>query len=324
MIRYLVTGVIAILASITAQGQVVVELLSMPKEIYSLEPVYVLYSIENIGDDPIYLPAERAPERGHGLYIGRNGEPPKPVNWVLDARIYPHTEATMWLAPGERWLFYREIGWKVGLLEGEASIQAVLSSDGPCGDRLRYGRHQFPLKPLHVESVQIGVVMAEVYRCWQGEARSNVWTLKVRRSDSLVDRKAYEYLLADGRLVENHEQGYWSMRWGPMLKEKYPSSHYTFASLAEQSSVYAKKEATDLQPDNPLNPWVMGAVADLVLKRRSRCSTDPPLTFDLNIEELELPDGVRGYLDQQKWYFNNRYCQERQSLQSRSRERRQR
>jgi hypothetical protein len=44
--------------SAAAQSEVRVDVVSMPSEIYSFEPLYVLYSLTNRSSEPVYLPAE--------------------------------------------------------------------------------------------------------------------------------------------------------------------------------------------------------------------------------------------------------------------------
>jgi hypothetical protein len=156
----------------------------------------------------------------------------------------------MWLAPGERWLFYEDIGHHLRTREGEISVQAVMSSDGLCHDQQIYGRRSFPVEPLHVETLQRGAGHHEVYRCRQGESRSSVWNINVRQPTSEVDRLAFEFLLRNRGLIHVEESGAWQLSaFAYRVKEKYPTSHYAYATLAQQTSVYAKREAIDLQPN---------------------------------------------------------------------------
>jgi hypothetical protein len=52
----------------------------------------------------------------------------------------------------------------------------------------------------------------------------------------------------------------------------------------------------------------MGAIARHVLDSRSSCWDKEPLEFDLDVDKLELPEGVHEYLDQYAWYLENRHC----------------
>lgn len=309
MPRRLVPLVLALLAAFSAHAQVAVEILDMPTEIYSFEPVWVLFAVQNTGRSPIYLPAEGAPKHGPGIYIGRNGEKPTPSLGIYGDRLFSHAQNTMWLAPGERWLFYRDAGSRIGVLEGDVSIQAVMSSDGRCGDQVTYGRHNYPLTAeRRLETVRTGVVEADVYRCWQGEARSNERSLHVRKPDAPEDVEARDYLLRERSMVEDRERGTWRLRWASKIDRLYPTSHYTYALLARQSSIYATLEALKLQPENRLNPWLRGALAQRVLEQTSRCSEAPPLKVEVSIEDLEVPAGVRQYLEQHAWYVEHRLC----------------
>lgn len=304
-----VSFVLACLCALSAQAQVSVELINMPTQVYSFEPVYVLFAVENVGRSPVYLPAEGAPYHGPGVYHAPVGQTPTYHLRAIADRVYSHASSTMWLAPGERWLFYRDIGLHLGMLEGEVSVQAVMSSDGRCGgDRIEYGRHSFPLAPLLLETVTVGSHSAEVYRCWEGEARSNIWRLTVKKPTGPVDAAAHDYLIQNRGLHYTAETDTWRLQWVSGVEKKFPGSHYTYAVLVAQTSVYPKKRAVELQPENTLNPWVMGAIARHVLGSRSRCWPHGPLKFDLSIDELELPDGVRDYLEQHEWYLANRHC----------------
>jgi hypothetical protein len=226
---------------------------------------------------------------------------------VTGDRPFSHATKTMWLAPGERWLFYQDVGSKIGVLEGTATIQAVMSSDGRCGDDIRYGRQEFPLARLHLETIQVGVLRSEVYECWRGEVRSNILKVRIHASARPVDRTAHQFLLENGGLVEMDE-GTWILRWGRGVEEKFPDSHYAYAFLARQTSVYAKVKAIALQPDNELNPWLMADIARKVMERRSACAKELPKKIPVDIENFKPPDRVADYLRQHDWWVQHRYC----------------
>jgi hypothetical protein len=282
----------------------------MPAEVYSFEPVYVLYSVENTGASPVYLPAESAPHLGPGVYVAARGETPRPNGIVHGDRAYAHAGESMSLGPGERWLFYEKITRSsLYALEGQFSVQAVMSSSGLCGEKLKYGRHSREMAPsLYLETKKVGVFEKKVYSCWRGETRSNVWTLTVKRPRDSVDGLAHEYLERTGGLKYYPDSGEWRIKQVVSIEEKHPNSHYTYALVAGATSVFAKMRAVALQPDNPLNPWVMGDVARQVLDYRSSCWSHQPREFDLSIEQLELPAGVHAYLEQYAWYLENRHC----------------
>jgi hypothetical protein len=328
----LLIGVHAVLGSAAVCGQVSVEILSAPREVASFGPLYVLYSIENIGTAPVYLPAdEEEPGRGHALHMSRFGEAPaRLIGLPIAERLLPHAERTMWLAPGERWLFYRDIGRHVHVLEGELSIQAVLSSKGLCHAGQEYGRQSFPLEPLYVETVSRGVRVEPVYRCWKGEALSSVWNVTVKQPSTPRDLEVFEYLRERGA-VEHRGEGMWWLQpqFAIRFEERFPTSHYSYAHLVHQSSILPKIRAVELQPDHPMTPWVNGAIARKVLDTRSSCWRHATKPVDFPIDELELPDGVREYLDQYQWYLENRRCpnqleEERQRQEADARRARQR
>jgi hypothetical protein len=325
---------VILLAGTAVEAQVAVEILHMPSEVPSFGPLYVLYAVENSGASPLYLPAEEEmPENGHALFSAPAGEVPRRTeNQLFYDRLFSHAAVNMWLAPGERWLFYRDMSEDLFRLEGEHSIQAVLSSDGVCGKGQEYGWRSFPLYPLYIETLRRAGWEAPIYRCWEGEARSSIRNVTVRRPNSPFDQEAFAYLVESGTSprvdsVEDGKARRWRLYPKPGFAERFPESHYAYAMLARQWSARAKRRAVELQPGNPLNPWVMGALARQVLHSRSSCWEHGPLPFDLDVDELELPDGVREYLEQYEWYLENRHCpnkraaeQERRELEERRRQ----
>ena len=287
-----------------ANGQVAVELLDMPTRVHSFEPVYVLYSIENTGRAPVYLPAEGEPGRGPAVYFAPLGQTPRWTGLSGD-RVIQHSEEAAWLAPGERWLLYEDISYWLGVLEGEVSVQAVLSSNGRCGNKQVAGRQSFPLEPLFLETLRVGTSRYPVYRCWEGEVRSNTWNLVVEKPDSIVDKEAYDYLVRSDALLHDEETGRWLLIRGTGLEERYPSSHYTYAFLARgASSADRNRRAVALQPNHHLNPWVKAAIARNMLT--SGISEAAPSQLEQMLAEMSLPTGVGEYLRQHAWNLKHR------------------
>jgi len=308
MLRRLTMAVgVLLLAAVSARGQVAVELLNMPARVRSFEPVYVLFSVENTGTKPVYLPAESMPGRGPAVYFAPVGQEPR---WfgVTGDWVFPHAKETLWLAPGERWLYYKDISYWMGVLEGEVTVQVVLSSDGHCGSDQVGGRQTYPLEPLHEDTLKVGMKSFEVYRCWQGEVRSNEWTLTVERPMSAVDQRAFEYLEEHRGLVHEKGGGRWRLIRGAGLEERFPTSNYTYAVLArEASSLEEKRRAIEIQPSHPLNPWVEAAIQRQMLDAAAKQgrsvqwrSSSPPE------ERTALPSGVAEYLDQHAWALQHR------------------
>jgi hypothetical protein len=316
--------VLLIAGATGAVAQISIEIVNAPSQVPSFGPLYVLYSVKNVGRHPVYVPAEVAPMRGTAVYLAPAGDTLRPPRQPLSERLLPHAIYTMWLAPGERWLFYEDIGRDIELLEGELSIQAVLSSNGLCHDRQEFGRSSFPLEPLYIETGTLGLLEFRVYRCWEGEVRSGILNISIREPSTAEDQAAFQYLVERRSLVRpSGSGGEERARWRLFLSdvpERFPESHYAYVTLAGQSSVYAKKQAIELQPGNTLNPWVMGGIARQVLDAQSSCWKHRPLRFDLDSDELELPDGVREYLEQYEWYLENRHCPNQLAAEQRRRE----
>jgi hypothetical protein len=132
---------------------------------------------------------------------------------------------------------------------------------------------------------------------------------------------AFDYLIANSGLSQKREDRTWTLRWGGSVDEEFPTSHYTYAVLARQTSVYAKKKAIDLQPNNELNPWLWADIARQVMEAQSTCAKELPKEIPLDLDNLELPDGVADYLDQHEWWVRNRYCRKTADVRSHADER---
>lgn len=300
---------LALLTGGVAQAEIVVQILSMPSEVYSFEPVFILYSVENRGAVPVLLPSGAAPRHGSGIYWAHRGDEPRYMSRLVGYDATNYAAQTLWLAPGERWLFYVNIAFDLSALEGQFDVQGVVSSDGRCADEQTGGRESFSIEPLYLESVQLGERSARIYRCWEGEVRSDVRHLSVVRSQETVDQKAHAFLLQKRGLVHNREQTEWTMKRGRLAVDTFPTSHYAYAALTEdRTDVASLQRAVDLQPQNALNPWVRGAMAKRILDYRSSCWGGQKLAFGVSIGSLELAPGLREYLDQYAWFLEHRHC----------------
>jgi hypothetical protein len=320
----LMIGALATALAVEARASVFVEIVAAPAEVYSFEPTHVLFSVENRGKEPVLLPVEDAPGRGVGVYLALHGEEPKPIPGPVGTRVFPHPMRTMWLAPQERWLFYVDIGASLPVLEGRVAVQAVVSSGGICGDDQVFGRNSYPLDALFVESISRGDVTQRFFRCWEGEARSDVATIEVKLSRAPADFEAQALLLDRGGLRRDEDTRTWHFTpWSGAVRwnwwESCPSSHFAYAYLAGGgSSIWQKARAIELQPDNRLNPWVVLSIRMELLKYRSSCwpternlrglgSRDPEQPR-VATDESRLPSGARDLLEQQAWYLANRHC----------------
>ncbi len=295
--------------STAAQSEVRVDVVSMPEEIYSFEPLYVLYSLTNRSSEPVYLPAEGWRGRGAEIQVGLNGEAPTWETGLAVDFIFPHAMQTMWLAPGERWLFLEDVGPRIRILEGDATIQVVLSSKGLCGDEQVGGREVFPLAPLHTERRTVGSVQFDSYRCWEGEVRSEARTVRILKADSASDLEAESALRSRRKLTVKADGATWTFDPPANFVEQFPQSHFAYAALARRASSVAEKlRAVQLQPANRLNRWLNGAIGRDVLNYRSSCWDGQHLTFEFSISDLDLAPGLRDYLDQYQWTLENRTC----------------
>lgn len=295
--------------SVAAQSEVRVDVVSMPNKIYSLEPLYVLYSLTNASSEPVYLPAEGSRGNGAEIQVGLNGAPPTSQTGLIGDSLFPHAMQSIWLAPGERWLFLEDVGARIRILEGEATIRVVLSSKGLCGDEQVGGRHVFPLAPLHTERRTVGVLQFDSYRCWEGEVHSEDRTVRVLKADSTSDLEAEAALRGWRKLTVKADSVTWVFDPPGDLAERFPQSHFAYAALARRAShVIEKLRAVQLQPANLMNRWLNAAIGRDVLNYRSSCWDGQHLTFDFSLADLSLAPGLRDYLDQYEWALENRIC----------------
>ena len=302
-------AVFLLLSGGVVKAELLVEILGMPAEVYSFEPIYVLYSVQNRGATPVLLPNGGLPREGALIYFAPKGEAPRYTSRIVFDRFFPHSSTSFWLAPGERWLFYTDISFNIEALEGEFDVQAVMSGDGNCGGEQNGGKRSFSFQPHYLKTLSAGNSRMKVYRCWEGEVRSETRSLRILHPLAAVDQAARMYLLRSRKLVHNHDRTEWGIPNAGDLSERFPLSHYSYATLTrDPSQIGSLQRALELQPQNPLNPWVLGAFARRVLDYRSSCWEGQKLTFDLAINKLELPPGVREYLDQYDWSLEHWEC----------------
>ncbi|MEO7795934.1 MAG: hypothetical protein ABIV06_14295 [Thermoanaerobaculia bacterium] len=290
------------------QAELLVEILGMPAEAYSFEPIYVLYSVTNRGGQPVLLPNGGLPREGALVYFAPKGGIPRYVSSVIGDRSFQVSATSLWLAPGESWLFYQNIGYEIRALDGEFDVQAVMSGDGQCGGELNGGKGSFPLQPHYLKTLSAGIARMKIFRCWEGDVRSATRSVRIRQPMAPIDQAARMNLLRRRKLRHNEDRTAWSMSAWDLYKT-FPLSHYSYAALTrDESQLPSFKRAVEMQPENPLNPWVHGAMARRVLDYRSSCWEGQELPYKLEIEDLELPPGVREYLDRYAWSLEHWDC----------------
>lgn len=273
-------------------AQLIVDILDAPASAYSFEPVWVTFEVRNEGEAPAVLPAGPCPREGGFLVAGRRGSKLEP-QW---GRSDCSNEFLVWLQPGGRWLFYQPVALGP---EGVFELEAVLQSPGDCHGRpVGPNRHQ--IEPAR--AIEWG---ARPFDCWPGEARSQRIEVEVYVPRAPVD-------VAAGELVGEYPIGspkklLFNIR---DLLSRFPTSHYTYAAFWAGASgkAQAMLNAVILQPDNPLNPWVAGAMARDLLYRNRPCGTPQPWRpgapddlderFDRVIAAYPPPDPVKAYLEQ--------------------------
>jgi len=252
----------SLLLSTAASGEIQLEILAAPERVYSYEPVPVVYEARNEGSVGVAIPAEGCGGLGGYLEVGPAAESleiPFLVNDCVPDRV-------AWLEPGERWLFLQDV---TPGEEGQFEIQAVLRSRGACTGRPA-GPHRKLIKLTG--SVGAGIPGAP-YECWESDVRSQRIAVTVEVPTTAEDRSAAEFLAL--------ERPNWKRNWKRQLSsmyrelfERFPTSHYTYAAARAGADFPAMVNVVVLQPDNPLNPWIAGAMAAQLAQRRHPCA--PP------------------------------------------------
>jgi hypothetical protein len=251
-----------LLISARGEAQVEVQILDAPAGIFSFEPVFVTFEVRNDGSSPVIIPTGSCVTEGESLESGRAGEELEDPGQFSDCG----PEGLVWLRPGGRWLFFRRL-W-LGA-EGEFEIEAVLRSPGECGGRPIGADkdHIAPLRPI--------VWGSRPYDCWSGTARSQRIEVIVEIPNSEADLAAAEYLkLGHVRWRNNWRAAL--MLSARDLYQRFPTSHYTYAAFGAFSSGTSMLNVVIRQPDNPLNPWVSGALARYLAYRNRPCAPPEP------------------------------------------------
>lgn len=292
-----------------AWAQVEVRILAAPERVYSFEPVPVVFEARNEGAAGLAIPAEGSGgEEGGYLEIGPTGEELEIASLIHDGV----PRRLVWLEPGERWLFLQDVAPGS---EGRFDIRAVLRSLGQCTGR-PVGPHRQSIKAVR----EVGLVVpSRPNDCWEGEARSERLTVTVQVPDTEVDRSAAEFLELDHVRWKNN----WKASLIYQLRElfeRFPTSHYTYAAFKAAGDYPSMLNVVILQPDNPLNPWVAGAMAAGRAHRRRPCAPPseerpggpPDLAhrYERVIASYPPPKPLQDYLRQQALEHANEECPE--------------
>ena len=293
-----------------AEAGLEVAILGMPTAVFSFEPVPVLFEVKNVGHAPLLVPATADSETGAAILTAAPGRELRARNYASGLKLGRHAPPSMWLEPGERWLFLQDISIQFDVLEGSFDVVATFSSSGKCGTKLMGGRASLSLDQFAelLEPPSEGHA-DPVYGCWSGQVRSAASTVRVVRSTKTVDIDAETFLLANRQLESSSDGSSWQLGPRRDVVAKFPSSPFAYAVLArDATSVPSMVEAVRLQPGNPLNVWVNALIAQRVLDFRSTCWSGQKIDFDVSIDSLELAPGAREYLDQYAWNLESRIC----------------
>lgn len=291
-----------LMVSAPCDAVITLRILDAPRHAYSFEPIYVTFEVRNEGQEPVVIPVGHCPHQGTVLEVGPVGEDLYPTYRFSHCSDY----RLVWLAPGARWLIFRHI--EVGP-EGRFKVRAVLRSLSQCKGK--------PVGPDqgHIEAVRPRVRGSQPYDCWSGEVRSEAIQVSVDipRSPSdlaFVESLGVERVVSPQTLISSFLN----------LSRRYPESHYTYAAFQATGGGYSMLNVVILQPENPLNPWVVAAIAEGLAYRDRRCanpeSWGPRAPADLDerfervIAAYPPPEPVRAYLQQLEAELASEECPE--------------
>lgn len=279
-------------------AQVSVQVADYPVRVFSYSPVFITGVVENHGSEPVFLPASFATENRYFIETGSTKENLKEF---MPFRFDGGGDA-VWVRPGESWFFQMEIGRWWLKLSGPLVIRVGMRSTGRCFYYPR-GDEEFPLKLLNKN----GAHGDPVYECWHGHVVSDPVTIDFVEPDSAVDRAALDYIRSPEFPYScNLEYDNGCLRYGgaAQLLERFPSSHYTYASMfpggSTTSPEYLQK-LLDLQPSHPLTPYTrfMKALATI------RSGPDDQVTLAA-LQALDIPSALKDYLLQERAGYEKR------------------
>ncbi len=279
------------LAAHPALAQVSVEVADYPARVFSYSPVLITGVVVNHGSEPVLVPASFASD---SRYFIETGSTTENLKEFMPFRFDGGGDA-VWVRPGESWFFQMEIGRWWLKLSGPLVVRIGMRSTGRCFYSPR-GDEEFPLKLLSKNG-------DAVYECWAGHVVSDPVTIDFVEPDSAVDRATLDYIRSQEFPYACHsEYDNGCLRHGAaQLLERFPSSHYTYASMfpsGPTTSPEHLQRLLDLQPSHPLTPYTrfMKALASISSGRGA----------EISFEALDIPSALKDYLMQQKADYEKR------------------
>jgi hypothetical protein len=307
-VRHALFSLIVLSLASLAAAQVDVKIIGYANHVYSFEPTMVVFEMRNTGTEGVAVPAEGCGGEGAFLEVGPVGGTLQDPNTVSDC--WP--DRVVWLEPGERWLIFQSAALGP---EGEFDVQAVLRSRGLCGGR--------PVGPGTDQISELDDLDDHVrarYRCWDGEARSRRVQVAVEVPASEADLAAAEFLELEHVRWRNNWRVSLLLRFRE-LHRRFLTSHYTFAAFAATGDWAGMLNVVIAQPDNPLNPWMAGAMSATLAHRARPCAgphndfrREPPdlaERYQRVIAAYPPPKALQDYLHQQKRVYATEECPKR-------------
>lgn len=274
------------LVALPASADVLVQITDFPTAVIRYSPVFITFSAENTGREPVLIPATEFTASRYFLEV-RRGD-----GAFEEFRLYDADGggSMVPLGPGKSWLFRVDIG-KAFADVGAYSVRAGIKSSGEC----RYhatGAESFPLRSVSSDPFN------ETYQCWQGEARSTEAQVEVRESATPIDQDAVKFIWSK-EFPTSCQLGRFDLRLqcgAATLIEHFPQSHYAVVAGLQGSNKCPDclSRLLALQPNSPLAAGIrlQRALALLATGRGSEVT-------EQFIRDARLPPALVAFLMQQ-------------------------
>lgn len=268
-------------------GVVDVQVVDSPSSVLRYSPILVTARVQNLGSEPVLIPATDNTVSRYFVEIGRS----EGSLWELQMPLSDGSSgAVVWLKPGESWLFQVDVGPWIPE-SGTHVIRAGLVSTGKCQYRAT-GKEAFPLK-----AVAKGPGY-EAYECWTGREVSGIRSIDIREPESAVDRDALAFVRSSEFPVDCCLEGrfYLRLQFGAAsLLQRFPNSHYAYVGgfYAAEKSPDSLQRLIDLQPAHPLTPYTRFRSALALIR------SDPKKLSPEQVSSLDIPAALKEYLLQE-------------------------
>ncbi len=287
--KIFVALVVMMLVASVAWADIEVEILDYPESVLLHSPVFITAQIVNNGSSPVLLAVDRSSANRSFVQLAKAND--EFSEWTGFAGTAARDDLIK-LNSGGSWLFQADIRPRTSEV-GVYKVRAGVQGDGLC-----------VLIPDQAEALEArltddwheseGHIGPRMYKCWEGRAISREVTVEVTEPTKEVDRDARTYIMSSEYPVEigsalkvpHFDRIITGAR---DLKERFPTSHYTYVAL-----FYGRREydwLLETQPNHLLTPYTLMMRAMDPLKPQEQPSGTAMIG-------TVLPDGLEKYISQ--------------------------